>query len=111
MWKFLGSRRPRRENRRVQVAAKCEKEGKNLAARLERRIFAPMNALAAFPVRVWRFYADGFRQMTWGRTLWIIILLKLAVMFLVLRVFFFKPALAGMDTGQKQETVARNLSP
>lgn len=69
-----------------------------------------MNALTTFPVRVWRFYVDGFRQMTWGRTLWIIILIKLAVMFLVLRMFFFKPALAGMDTEQKQETVANNLT-
>lgn len=39
--------------------------------------------------RVWRFYRDGFRQMTWGRVLWLIILLKLLVMFAVLRVFFF----------------------
>ncbi|MBR1838817.1 MAG: DUF4492 domain-containing protein [Bacteroidaceae bacterium] len=62
------------------------------------------------PLRIFRFYLDGFRQMTWGRTLWIIILLKLAIMFLVLRMFFFKPALSGMDTQQKQETVARNLT-
>ena len=70
-----------------------------------------MKCETAFPLRVWRFYVDGFRRMTWGRTLWVIILLKLAVIFLVLRVFFFKPALAGMDTEQKQETVARNLTP
>ena len=70
-----------------------------------------MNASAlAFPARVWRFYADGFRQMTWGRTLWVIILLKLAVMFLVLRIFFFRPALAGMSQEQKQERVAANLA-
>ncbi|MBR1838770.1 MAG: DUF4492 domain-containing protein, partial [Bacteroidaceae bacterium] len=25
------------------------------------------------PLRIFRFYLDGFRQMTWGRTLWIII--------------------------------------
>ena len=72
--------------------------------------FATMNYSNALPVRIWRFYVDGFRQMTWGRTLWVIILLKLAVMFLVLRMFFFKPALSGMDTDTKQETVARNLT-
>jgi len=72
--------------------------------------FCAMKYENAFPVRVWRFYVEGFRQMTWGRTLWIIILLKLAVMFLVLRIFFFKPALSGMDSEQKQETVARNLT-
>lgn len=82
-----------------------------MAERSEYRIFAPMKWKNAFPARVFRFYVEGFRQMTWGRTLWIIILLKLAIMFLVLRIFFFKPVLAGMNTEQKQETVARNLAP
>lgn len=39
-------------------------------------------------VNIWRFYRDGFREMTWGRTLWILILVKLFVLFAVLRVFF-----------------------
>ena len=34
-------------------------------------------------------YRDGFRQMTIGKTLWAIILIKLAVMFLILKLFFF----------------------
>ena len=34
-------------------------------------------------------YYDGFRQMTLGKTLWMIILLKLFIMFAVLKVFFF----------------------
>lgn len=34
-------------------------------------------------------YRDGFRSMTVGRTLWIIIAIKLAIMFLVLKIFFF----------------------
>ena len=33
--------------------------------------------------RIWRLYADGFREMTIGRYLWAIILIKLAVLFLV----------------------------
>ena len=40
-------------------------------------------------ISIWRFYRDGFRQMTWGRVLWLIILLKLFVLFVVLRLFFF----------------------
>ena len=40
-------------------------------------------------VNIWRFYRDGFRNMTWGRVLWLIILLKLFVLFAVLRPFFF----------------------
>lgn len=39
--------------------------------------------------RIFRFYYDGFRSMTVGRTLWIMILIKLTIMFLILRIFFF----------------------
>lgn len=35
------------------------------------------------------FYYNGFRSMTLGKTLWIIILIKLFVMFVILRIFFF----------------------
>ena len=34
-------------------------------------------------------YVDGFRSMTVGRKLWALILIKLAIMFLVLKLFFF----------------------
>jgi hypothetical protein len=34
-------------------------------------------------------YYDGFRSMTTGNKLWIIIAVKLAIMFLVLKLFFF----------------------
>ena len=37
---------------------------------------------------VWRFYRDSFREMTWGRPLVWLILLKLFIIFAVLRVFF-----------------------
>ncbi len=40
-------------------------------------------------VRVFRFYYEGFRSMTLGKTLWLLILIKLAIMFLVLKIFFF----------------------
>lgn len=39
--------------------------------------------------RVFGFYRDGFRRMTVGRTLWKIIIIKLIVMFGVLKLFFF----------------------
>ena len=38
---------------------------------------------------VFFFYRDGFREMTIGKRLWGIILLKLFIMFAVLKVFFF----------------------
>lgn len=59
---------------------------------------------------VWRFYCDGFRTMTWGRTLWIILLVKLFVLFVVLRPLLFRPAFAGMSDGEKQAAVAERLS-
>lgn len=39
--------------------------------------------------RIFVFYRDGFKRMTLGKTLWKIILVKLLVMFAVLKLFFF----------------------
>lgn len=39
-------------------------------------------------------YVDGFRSMTVGRKLWALILIKLAIMFLVFKLFFFPDRLA-----------------
>ena len=58
---------------------------------------------------IYRFYAEGFRQMTWGRPLWWLILLKVVVLFLVLRLFFFQPVLSGKTDEQKMEHVGREL--
>ena len=43
----------------------------------------------SWTVRVIRFYTEGFRNMTLGRTLWKIIIIKLLIMFGVLKIFFF----------------------
>ena len=39
--------------------------------------------------KVFRFYYEGFKSMTVGKTLWALILIKLFVMFVILRLFFF----------------------
>jgi hypothetical protein len=40
--------------------------------------------------RFLHLYTDGFRDLsTWGRKVWIIILIKLFIMFVILKVFFF----------------------
>ncbi len=39
--------------------------------------------------KLYEFYRDGFSQMTVGKTLWTIALLKLFIMFAVLKLFFF----------------------
>ena len=43
----------------------------------------------SFLYRVYDLYADGFRSMRLGRTLWAIILIKLFIIFVVLKLFFF----------------------
>lgn len=37
-----------------------------------------------------------------GKSLWLIILIKVVIMFLILRIFFFKPELAKYDTEQQK---------
>jgi uncharacterized membrane protein len=58
---------------------------------------------------IWRFYVDGFRNMTWGRPLWWLIFLKVIVLFLVLRMFFFEPVLSGKSDAEKSEHVGKEL--
>ena len=45
--------------------------------------------IPAFVKNLFSFYRDGFRGMTVGKSLWIIVLIKLFIMFVVLRIFFF----------------------
>ncbi len=56
------------------------------------------------------FYIQGFREMTWGRELWVLIILKFVILFLVLRLFFFKPVLAGQTEEQKSNFVGDRLT-
>lgn len=59
---------------------------------------------------IWNFYAEGFRNMTWGRPLWILIFLKVFILFFVLRAFFFQPVLSGKTEEQKIEHVSMELT-
>ncbi|MDR0790791.1 MAG: DUF4492 domain-containing protein [Bacteroidales bacterium] len=58
-----------------------------------------------------KMYIEGFRTMTWGKTLWIIILIKLFIMFAVLKVFFFPNILSKRfnTNEQKSEYVKEQL--
>ncbi len=40
-------------------------------------------------VRLFLFYYEGFKNMTVGKNLWLIILIKLFIIFFVLKLFFF----------------------
>jgi hypothetical protein len=40
--------------------------------------------------RVYRFYFEGFANLPrWGKQVWLIILLKLFILFIILKLFFF----------------------
>ncbi len=56
--------------------------------------------------RIVDFYLTGFREMTLGRTLWLLILVKLFVMFAILRLFFFPTFLT---EGREGEQVSGEL--
>lgn len=60
-------------------------------------------------INIWNFYYEGFRSMTLGRTLWALILLKLFIMFFILKLFFFPSFLKDKSTEEKQEYVGSEL--
>jgi len=62
------------------------------------------------PVRIFRFYMDGFRSMKLGKTLWTLILIKLFIMFVILKMFFFPRYLNQFDSmSEKEEYVSKEL--
>lgn len=69
-----------------------------------------MAAKNSLPYRIFRFYYDGFRQMTLGRTLWAIILIKLFIIFAILKVFFFPNFLKEhVEEGHEADYVATQI--
>lgn len=62
-------------------------------------------------IGVWNFYIEGFKNMTVGKSLWCIILIKLFIMFAVLKLFFFPDLLSKFDTEeQKTDYVLEQLT-
>ncbi|WP_029909627.1 DUF4492 domain-containing protein [Pelobacter seleniigenes] len=61
---------------------------------------------------IYHLYVDGFRSMRVGRTLWKIILLKLFIMFAILKVFFFPDFLATnfKTDAERADHVLQNLT-
>lgn len=39
--------------------------------------------------RILEFYIDGFKSMTLGKKLWALVIIKLAIIFFVFKLFFF----------------------
>jgi hypothetical protein len=62
--------------------------------------------------KIFSFYYEGFRNMKIGKKLWLIILLKLFVMFAILKLFFFKDFLkTNFDSNKaRSEYVLKKLT-
>ena len=64
----------------------------------------------SFWYRAFDLYYDGFRHMTLGKTLWAVILIKLFIIFVVLKIFFFPNFLKQhAPKGQESEFVGNEL--
>jgi hypothetical protein len=69
-----------------------------------------MKPIFVFSNSLLRFYTDGFRNISsWGRKVWIIILIKLFIMFAILRLFFFPDFLGKRyDNDNQRSEYVRN---
>ena len=61
--------------------------------------------------KVWDLYYDGFRNMTIGKTLWAVILIKLFIIFIVLKIFFFPNFISHhSEKGEEAEFVSTEIT-
>jgi hypothetical protein len=64
-----------------------------------------MNRIVSSLNSVLRFYSEGFKNMSgWGRKVWIIIIIKLFIMFAILKIFFFQDFLKSKYDTDKQRS-------
>jgi hypothetical protein len=63
--------------------------------------------------KIFNFYVEGFRNLSsWGRSVWIIILIKLFILFAIIRLFFMPDILKkNFNTDQERsQHVLENLT-
>lgn len=69
-----------------------------------KNVSSPSNLLR----RIWDLYYDGFRSMTIGKTLWALIIIKLFIMFVILKWLFFPNILKERyDTDEERAEAVR----
>jgi hypothetical protein len=68
-----------------------------------------MKRIVNFGRRVADLYVDGFRSMTVGRQLWILIIIKLVLIFVVMKLLFFPDLLSrDYDTDSERAAAVRH---
>ena len=63
--------------------------------------------------RIYRFYAEGFANMPqWGKQVWLVIVIKLFVLFVILKLFFFPDFLKTnfKNDSERSQHVLENLT-
>jgi hypothetical protein len=65
---------------------------------------------SSFIYRVYDLYVDGFRRMTLGKTLWAVILIKLFIIFVILKWLFFPDFIKqNAPKGEESNFVSKEL--
>lgn len=65
--------------------------------------------MSGFISKAISMYVDGFKSMTVGKKLWLIIFAKIVIFFLVLKLFFFPDILsANYDTDEQRADAVRS---
>ena len=59
--------------------------------------------------KAFHLYYDGFKSMTIGRTLWAVIIVKLFIIFIILKIFFFPDFLKTNARGNEAEYVGSQM--
>ena len=55
--------------------------------------------------RMFRFYYDGFRNLSpWGRRVWIILIIKVFIIFIIFKIFFFPDFLKKKYNNDRQRS-------
>jgi hypothetical protein len=71
--------------------------------KLLKQIWSGMKNGGSVFARFFHFFYDGFRNMPgWGRKSWLILIIKLFIMFAILRLFFFPGFLGKKFSNDKQ---------
>lgn len=54
--------------------------------------------------KIFNLYYEGFKNMTWGKKLWLIIFIKLFIIFAILKLFFFPDFLDSKFTSDQDKS-------